>query len=144
MSASHFAEQESSAMLAGASRMHESQESRSCRTDLRPVSHCHEEDAKPLVSKTSTSKSAYHKSEKSDSEVKKKDRNASRSRSHSSQRHSRTSQGAMGSYSSKSPKTHRSSSRSRSPSSRRHSRKNSPKHKRMHRRNSKCQTKSPG
>ena len=37
MSASHFAEQKSSAMLAGASSMHESQESCSCRTDSRPV-----------------------------------------------------------------------------------------------------------
>ena len=46
MSASHFAEQESSPKLAGASSMHESQESRACRTDSRPVSHCDEEDAR--------------------------------------------------------------------------------------------------
>ena len=30
--------------------MYESQESRSCRTDSRPVSRCDEEDAKPSVS----------------------------------------------------------------------------------------------
>ena len=46
MSASNLADQESSAILACASSMHESQESRSCRTDSRPVSHCDEEDAK--------------------------------------------------------------------------------------------------
>ena len=56
ISASHFAEQETSPKLAGASSMHESQESRSCRTDSRPVSHCDEEDAKPSVSKTSSFK----------------------------------------------------------------------------------------
>ena len=127
MSASHFAEQESSPKLAGASSMHESQESRSCRTDSRPVSHCDEKDAKPSVSKTSSSKSANHSSRSSDSEVEKKNRTSSGSRSHSSQRHSRTSQGGMGSCRSKSPKAQRSSSRSRSPSSRRHSRKHSPK-----------------
>ena len=127
MSASHFAEQESSPKLAGTSSMHESQESCSCRTDSRPVSHCDEEDAKPSVSKTSSSKSANHSSRSSDSEVEKKNRTASGSRSHSSQRHSRTSQGGMGSCRSKSPKAQRSSSRSRSPSSRRHSRKHSPK-----------------
>ena len=135
MSASHFAEQESSPKLAGASSMHESQESRSCRTDSRPVSHCDEEDAKPSVSKTSSSKSANHSSRSSDSEVEKKNRTASGSRSHSSQRHSRTSQGGMGSCRSKSPKAQSSSSRSRSPSSRRHSRKHSP--KRTRRRHSK-------
>ena len=127
MSASHFAEQESSPKLAGASSMHESQESRSCRTDSRPVSHCDEEDAKPSVSKTSSSKSANHSSRKLDSEAEKKNRTASGSRSHSRQRHSRTSQGGVGSCRSKSPKAYRSSSRSRSPSSRRHSRKHSPK-----------------
>ena len=127
MSASHFAEQESSPKLAGASSMHESQESRSCRTDSRPVSHGDEEDAKPSVSKTSSSKSANHSSRSSDSEVEKKNRTASGSRSHSSQRHSRTSQGGMGSCRSKSPKAQSSSSRSRSPSSRRHSRNHSPK-----------------
>ena len=127
MSASHSSEQESSPKLAGASSMHESQESRSCRTDSRLVSHCDEEDAKPSVSKTSSSKSANHSSRSSDSEVEKKNRTASGSRSHSSQRHSRTSQGGMGSCRSKSPKAQSSSSRSRSPSSRRHSRKHSPK-----------------
>ena len=127
MSASHFAEQESSPKLAGASSMHESQESCSCRTDSRPVSHGDEEDAKPSVSKTSSSKSANHSSRSSDSEVEKKNRTASGSRSQSSQRHSRTSQGGMGSCRSKSPKAQSSSSRSRSPSSRRHSRKHSPK-----------------
>ena len=127
MSASHFAEQESSPKLAGASSMQESQESRSCRTDSRPVSHCDEEDPKPSVSKTSSSMSANHSSRKSDSEVEKKNRTASGSRSHSSQRHSRTSKGGMGSCRSKSPKAQSSSSRSRSPSSRRHSRKYSPK-----------------
>ena len=127
MSASHFAEQESSPKLAVASSMHESQESRSCRTDSRPVSHCDEEYAKPSVSKTSSSMSANHSSRSSDSEVEKKNRTASGSRSHSSQRHSRTSQGGMGSCRSKSPKAQSSSSRSRSPSSRRHSRKHSPK-----------------
>ena len=127
MSASHFAEQESSPKLAGASSMHESQESRSCRTDSRPVSHYDEEDAKSSVSKTSSSKSANHSSRSSDSEVEKKNRTASGSRSHSSQRHSRTSQGGMGSCRSQSPKAQSSSSRSRSPSSRRHSRKQSPK-----------------
>ena len=132
MSASHFAEQESSPKLAGASSMYESQESRSCRTDSRPVSHCDEEDAKPSVSKTSSSKSANHSSRKLDSEVEKKNRTAPGSRS---QRHSRSSQGGMGSCRSKSPKAYGSSSRSRSPSSRRHSRKHSP--KRMHRRHSK-------
>ena len=131
-SASHFAEQESSPKLAGASSMHESQESRSCRTGSRPVSHCDEEVAKPSVSKTSSSKSANHSSRKSDAEVEKKNRTASGSRS---QRHSRTSQGGVGSCRSKSPKAYRSSSRSRSPSSRRHSRKHSP--KRMRRRHSK-------
>ena len=136
MSASHFAEQESSPKLAGASSMHESQESRSCRTDSRPVSHCDEEDAaKPSVSKTSSSKSANHSSRNSDSEFEEKNRTASGSRSHSSQRHSRTSQGGMGSCRSKSPKAQSSSSRSRSPSSRRHSRKHSL--KRTHRRHSK-------
>ena len=120
MSASHFAEQETSPKLAGASSMHESQESRSCRTDSRPVSQCDEEDAKPSVSKTSSSKSANHSSGKSDGEVEKKNRTAS-------QRHSRSSQGGMGSCRSKSPKAQSSSSRSRSPSSRRHSRKHSPK-----------------
>ena len=135
MSASHFAEQETSPKLAGASSMHESQESRSCRTDSRPVSQCDEEDAKPAVSKTSSSKSANHRSRSSDSEVEKKNRTASGSRSHSSQRHSRTSQGGMGSCRSKSPKAQSSSSRSRSPSSRRHSRKHSP--KRARRRHSK-------
>ena len=124
MSASHFAEQESSPKLAGASSMHESQESRSCRTDSRPVSQSDEEDAKPSVSKTSSSKSANHSSGKSDAEVEKKNRTASGSRS---QRHSRSSQGGMGSCRSKSPKAPSSSSRSRSPSSRRHSRKHSPK-----------------
>ena len=64
MSPSHLADQESYAMLAGASSMHKSQGSRSCRTDSRPVSHCHEEDAK----------SASLSSRNSDSEVKKKDR----------------------------------------------------------------------
>ena len=118
--------QESSPKLAGASSMHESQESRSCRTDSRPVSHCDEEDAKPSVSKTSSSKSANHSSRSSDSEVEKKNRTAPGSSSHSSQRHSRTSQGGMGSCRSKSPKAYSSSSRSRSPSSRRHSRKHSP------------------
>ena len=127
MSASHYAEQETSPKLAGASSMHESQESRSCRTDSRPVSHRDEEDAKPSVSKTSSSKSANHSSRSSDSEVEKKNRTASGSRSQSSQRHSRTSQGGMGSCRSKSPKAQSSSSRSRSPSSRRHSRKHSPK-----------------
>ena len=127
MSASHYAEQETSPKLAGASSMHESQESRSCRTDSRPVSHCDEEDAKPSVSKTSSSKSANHSSRKSDSEVEKKNRTASGSRSGSSQRYFRTSQGGIGSCRSKSPKVYRSSSRSRSPSSRRHSRKHSPK-----------------
>ena len=39
MSASHFAEQDTSPKLAGASSMHESRESRSYRTDSRPVSH---------------------------------------------------------------------------------------------------------
>ena len=124
MSASHYAEQETSPKLAGASSMHESQESRSCRTDSRPVSHCDEEDAKPSVSKTSSFKSANHSSRKSDSEVEKKNRTASGSRS---QRHSRSSQGGIGSCRSKSPKAQRSFSRSRSPSSRRHSRKHSPK-----------------
>ena len=123
MSASHFAEQESSPKLAGASSMHESQESRSCRTDSRPVSHGDEEDAKPSVRKTSSYKSANHSSRSSDSEVEKKNRTALGSRSHSSQRHSRTSQGGMGSCRSKSPKAQSFSSRSRSPSSRRHSRK---------------------
>ena len=132
MSASHFVEQETSPKLAGASSMHESPESRSCRTDSRPVSHCDEEDAKPSVSKTSSSKSANHSSRSSDSEVEKKNRTAPGSRSHSSQRHSRTSQGGMGSCRSKSPKAPRSSSRSRSPSSRRHSRKHSPKKTRRH------------
>ena len=84
MSASHFAEQETSPKLAGASSMHESQESRSCRTDSRPVSHGDEEDVKPSVSKTSSSKSANHSSRSSDSEVEKKNRTASGSRSHSS------------------------------------------------------------
>ena len=135
MSASYFAEQESSPKLAGASSMHESQESRSCRTDSRPVSHYDEEDAKPSVCKTSSFKSANHSSRSSDSEVEKQNRTASGSRSHSSQRHSRTSQGGMGSCRSKSPKAQSSSSRSRSPSSRRHSRKHSP--KRTHRRHSK-------
>ena len=136
MSASHFAEQESSPKLAGASSMHESQESRFCRTDSRPVSHCDEEDAaKPSVSKTSSSKSANHSSRNSDSEFEEKNRTASGSRSHSSQRHSRTSQGGMGSCRSKSPKAQSSSSRSRSPSSRSHSRKHSP--KRTRRRHSK-------
>ena len=124
MSASHLAEQETSPKLAGASSMHESQESCSCRTDSRPVSHYDEEDAKPFVSKTSSSKSANHSSRSSDSEVEKKDRTALGSRS---QTHSRTSQGGIGSCRSKSPKAPRSSSRSRSPSSRRHSRKHSPK-----------------
>ena len=123
-SASHYAEQGTSPKLAGASSMHESQESRPCRTDSRPVSQCDEEDAKPSVSKTSSSKSANHSSGKSDAEVEKKNRTASGSRS---QRHSRSSQGGMGSCRSKSPKAYRSSSRSRSPSSRRHSRKHSPK-----------------
>ena len=133
-SASNLADQESSAILACASSMHESQESRSCRTDSRPVSHCDEEDAaKPSVSKTSSSKSANRSSRSSDSEVEKKNRTASGSRSHSSQRHSRTSQGGMGSCRSKSPKAQRSSSRS--PSSRRHSRKHS--HKKTRRRHSK-------
>ena len=127
MSASHFAEQEPSPKLAGASSMHKSQESRSCRTDSRPVSHGDEEDAKPSVSKTSSSKSANHSSRSSDSEVEKKNRTAPGSRSHLSQRHSRTSKGGMGSCRSKSPKVQSSSSRSRSPSSRRHSRKYSPK-----------------
>ena len=127
MSASHFAEQESSPKLAGASSMHKSQESRSCRTDSRPVSHGDEEDAKPSVSKTSSSKSANHSSRSSDSGVEKKNRTAPGSRSHLSQRHSRTSKGGMGSCRSKSPKVQSSSSRSRSPSSRRHSRKSSPK-----------------
>ena len=104
ISASHYAEQETSPKLAGASSMHESQESRSCRTDSRPVSHCDEEDAKPSVSKTSSSKSANHSSRSSDSEVEKKNRTASGSRSRSSQRHSRTSQGGIGSCRSKSPK----------------------------------------
>ena len=135
MSASHYAEQETSPKLAGASSMHASQESRSCRTDSRPVSHCDEEDAKPSVSKTSSSKSANQSSRSSVSEVEKKDRTASGSRSPSSQRHSRTSQGGMGSCRSKSPKAQSSSSRSRSPSSRRHSQKHSP--KRTHRRRSK-------
>ena len=135
MSASHLAEQETSPKLAGASNMHESQESRSCRTDSRPVSQCDEEDAKPAVSKTSSSKSANHSSRSSDSEVEKKNRTASGSRSHSRQRHSRTSQGGRGSCRSKSPKAQSSSSRSRSPSSRRHSWKHSP--KRMRRRHSK-------
>ena len=76
--------------------MHESQESRSYRSDSRPVSHCDEEDAKPSVSKTSNSKSANHSSKNSDSEVERKNRTASGSRSHSSQRHSRTSQGVWG------------------------------------------------
>ena len=135
MSASHYVEQETSPKLAGASSMHESQEPRSCRTDSRPVS-CDEEDAvKPSVSKTSSSKSANHSSRSSDSEVEKKNRTAPGSRSHSSQRHSRTSQGGMGSCRSKSPKAYSSSSRSRSPSSRRHSRKHSP--KRTRRRHSK-------
>ena len=127
MSAANLAEQETSPMLAGASSMHESQESRSCRTDSRPVSQCDEEDAKPTVSKTSSSKSANHSSRSSDSEVEKKYRTAPGSRSHSSRRHSRTSKGGMGSCRSKSPKAQSSSSRSRSPSSRRHSRKYSPK-----------------
>ena len=127
MPASHYAEQETSPKLAGASSMHESQESRSCRTDSRPVSQCDEEDTKPAVSKTSSSKSANHSSRSSDSEVEKKNRTAPGSRSHSRQRHSRTSQGGMGSCRSKSPKAYRSSSRSRSPSSRRYSRKHSPK-----------------
>ena len=127
MSASHYAEQETSPKLAGASSMHESQESRSCRTDSRPVSQCDEEDAKPSGSKTSSSKSANHSSRSSDSEVEKKNRTASGSRSHSSQRHSRTSQGGIGSCRSKSPKAQSSSSRSRSPLSRRRSRKHSPK-----------------
>ena len=135
MSASHLAEQETSPKLAGASSMHESQESRSCRTDSRPVSQCDEEDAKPVVSETSSSKSANHSSRSSDSEVEKKNRTAPGSRSHSSQRHIRPSQGGMGSCRSKSPKAYRSSSRSRSPSSSRHSRKNSP--KRTRRRHSK-------
>ena len=135
MSASNLADQESSAILACASSMHESQESRSCRTDSRPVSHSEEEDAKPSMSKTSSSKSANHSSGKSDAEVEKKNRTASGSMSHSSQRHSRTSQGGVGSCRSKSPKAYRSSSRSRSPSSRRHSRKHSP--KRTRRRHSK-------
>ena len=125
MSAAHLAEQETSPKLAGASSMHESQESRSCRTDSRPVSQCEEEDAKPTVSKTSSSKSANHSSRSSDSEVEKKNRTAPGSRSHSSQRHSTTSQGGMGSCRSNSPKAYRSSSRS--PSSRRHSRKHPPK-----------------
>ena len=135
MSASHFAEQESSPKLAGASSMHEFQESRSCRTDSRAVSHYDEEDAKPSVSKTSSSKSVNHSSRSSDSEVEKKNRTASGSRSHSSQRHSRTPQGGMGSCRSKSPKAQSSSSRSRSPSSRIHSQKHSP--KRTRRRHSK-------
>ena len=62
MSAPNLSDQESSAWLAGTSSMHESQESRSCRTDSRPVSHCDEEDAKPSVSKTFSSKSAIHRS----------------------------------------------------------------------------------
>ena len=127
MSASHLAEQETSPKLAGASSMHESQESRSCRTDSRLVSHCDEEDAKPSVSKTSSFKSANHSSRKSDSEVEKKNRTASGSRSRSRQRHSRTSQGGMGSCRSKSPKAQSSSTRSRSLSSRRHSWKHFPK-----------------
>ena len=127
LSASNFAEQETCPKLAGASSMHESQESRSCRTDSRPVSHCDEEDATPSVSKTSSSKSANHSSRSSDSDVEKKNRTASGSRSHSSQRHSITSQGGMGSCRSKSPEAQSSSSRLRSPSSRRHSRKHSPK-----------------
>ena len=61
VSASNFADQESSAMLAAAASIHEPQESRSC-TDTRQVSHCYEEDAK----------SAKHCSRKSDSEVEKK------------------------------------------------------------------------
>ena len=112
MSASHFAEQESSPKLAGASSMHESQESSSCRTDSRPVSHHDEEDVKPSGSKMSNSRSAHHSPGKSDSEVEKKNRTASGLKSHSSQRHSRTSQGDMGSCRSKSPKAHSSSSRS--------------------------------
>ena len=131
-SASNLANQESSAMLASTSSMHESRESRSCRTDSRPVSQCDEEDAKPSVSKISSSKSANHSSGKSDAEVEKKNRTESGSRS---QRHSRSSQGGMGSCRSKSPKAQSSSSRSRSPSSRRHSRKHSP--KKMRRRHSK-------
>ena len=127
MSASHSSEQESSPKLAGASSMHKSQESHSCRTDSRPVSHYDEEDAKPSVSKTSSSKSANHSSRNIDSEVEEKNRTAPGSRSHSSQRHSRISQGGIGSCRSKSPKAQSSSSRSRSPSSRRHSRKHSPK-----------------
>ena len=107
----------------------------SCRTDSRLVSHCDEEDAKLSVSKTSSSKSANHSSRNSDTEVEKKNRTASGSRSHSSQGHSKTLQGGTGSCRSKSPKAHRSSSRSRSPSSRRHSRKHSP--KRTSRRHSK-------
>ena len=120
MSASHFAEQDTSPKLAGASSMHESRESRSYRTDSRPVSHCDDEDAKPSVSKISSSKSANHSSRSSDSEVEKKNRTASGSRSHS-----RTSQGGMGSGRSTPPKAQMSSSRSRSPSSRRHSWKHS-------------------
>ena len=114
MSASHYAEQETFPKFASAPSMHESQESPSCRTDSRPVSQCDEEDAKPSVSKTSSSKSANHSSGISDAEVEKKNRTASGSRS---QRHSRSSQGGMGSCRSKCPKAHRSSSRSMSPSS---------------------------
>ena len=125
---SNSAEQESSAILAGASSIHESRESRSFRTDSRTVSHCGEEDAKlPLpVRKASSAKPTHHSSGKPDSEVKKKDRTFSGPRSHYRQRRFRTSQGAMGSCRSKSPKAYRSSSRSRSPSSRRHSRLDSP------------------
>ena len=92
ITASHYAEQGTSPKLACASSMHESQESRSCRTDSRPVSQCDEEDAKPSVSKTSSCKSANHSSGKSDAEVEKRNRTASGSRS---QRHSRSSQGGI-------------------------------------------------
>ena len=78
MSGSHFAEQESSPKLADASSMHKSQESRFCRTDSRPVNHYDEEDAKPSVSKTSSSKSADHSSRKTYSEVEKKEQNCIR------------------------------------------------------------------
>ena len=81
MSASNLAGQESPAMLAGVSSIHECQESRFCRIASRPVSQCDEEDATrpppPRVSKTSNSKSVHHNTGKSDCEITKKDRSAS-------------------------------------------------------------------
>ena len=112
MSASHFAEQKSSAMLAGGSSMHESQESRSCRTDSRPV-------MRPMLNQLITAlENQTLKSRK-------------RTELHQGQGHRDIPDHHREVWGLVDPnlpiKAYRSSSRSRSPSSRRHSRKHSPK-----------------